>query len=109
TEVTVRVWTTADMLSAQIEDRGGGFDAEDALARPRSGGLAGMQERVALLGGRLTIESRLGAGTQILAELPCLKREDNHDRCDCPGGRPSRGASLDARPPGIRIGLLGRE
>ncbi len=70
TEVTVRVWATADMLSAQIEDRGRGFDAEDALARPRSGGLPGMQERVTLLGGRLTIESRPGDGTQITAELP---------------------------------------
>jgi len=70
TGVTVRVWASVDMLSAQIEDRGRGFDAEDALARPRSGGLVGMQERVTLLGGQLTIESRPGAGTQITAELP---------------------------------------
>jgi PAS domain S-box-containing protein len=68
--VSVRVWTIADMLSAQIEDRGRGFSAEDALARLRSSGLPGMQERVTLLGGRLTIESRPGTGTQITAELP---------------------------------------
>jgi signal transduction histidine kinase len=74
-EVTVRVWTSADMLSAQIEDQGRGFDAEDALARPRSGGLPGMQERITLLGGRLTIESRPGAGTQITAELPLSEAE----------------------------------
>jgi signal transduction histidine kinase len=68
--VSVTVWTTVDMLSAQIEDRGRGFDAEDALARVRSSGLPGMQERVTLLGGLLTIESRPGAGTQITAALP---------------------------------------
>ncbi len=69
-EVFVRVWAAADTLSIQIEDRGRGFDLEAVLATPRSGGLSGMQERATLLGGRLTIESRPGAGTQITAELP---------------------------------------
>jgi PAS domain S-box-containing protein len=67
---TVRVWATAKMLRIQIEDRGGGFDPEVALARPGSSGLAGMQERVRLLDGHLTIESKPGAGTQLTAELP---------------------------------------
>ena len=69
-EVTVRVWATADMLSLYIEDRGRGFDPEVAWATPRSSGLAGMRERVLLLGGHLTIESRPGAGTQLTAQLP---------------------------------------
>jgi signal transduction histidine kinase len=68
--VTVRVWATREMLSVQIEDRGCGFDPEAALAMPRSSGLAGLHERVLLLNGHLTIESRPGAGTQITAELP---------------------------------------
>jgi signal transduction histidine kinase len=68
--VTVRVWAAADLLSVQIEDRGRGFDPDVALAAPRSGGLAGMQERVLLLDGHLTIESRPGGGTEITAELP---------------------------------------
>jgi PAS domain S-box-containing protein len=67
---SVSVWTSANMLSAQIADHGRGFDAGDALAKLRSGGLLGMQERVTPLGGRLTIASRPGAGTQITAELP---------------------------------------
>ena len=33
-------------------------------------GLVGMRERVALLGGRLTIESTAGAGTTLVAEVP---------------------------------------
>ena len=40
--------------------------------RPRAGslGLVGMRERVALLGGRLTIESSEDAGTMVKAEVP---------------------------------------
>jgi PAS domain S-box-containing protein len=67
---SVRVWAGVDTLGVQIEDSGRGFDPEAARATPRSSGLAGMQERVSLLNGHLTIESRPGAGTQITAELP---------------------------------------
>jgi signal transduction histidine kinase len=68
--VTVRVWATPDLLSVQIEDRGRGFDPEGVLATSRSSGVAGMRERVTLLDGQLTIDSRPGDGTQITAELP---------------------------------------
>jgi PAS domain S-box-containing protein len=68
--VTVRVWATQDMVSVQIEDRGYGFDPEAVLATSRSSGLAGMRERVMLLNGQLTIDSKQSVGTQITAELP---------------------------------------
>jgi PAS domain S-box-containing protein len=68
--VTVRVWTDAERLNLQIEDQGRGFDPEGALKAPRSSGLIGMQERITLLGGRMSIESSPGAGTTITAELP---------------------------------------
>ena len=45
---------------------GQGFEPNGA----RSGGLANIRDRVEALHGRLTIESRLGAGTSIRAELP---------------------------------------
>lgn len=67
---TVRVWTSADALHVRVADRGRGFDPQAAMAAPHSSGLAGMRERVALLGGRLVIESRPGHGTEITAELP---------------------------------------
>jgi signal transduction histidine kinase len=38
----------------------------------RSGGLANIRDRVEALHGQLTIESRLGAGTSVRAELPLL-------------------------------------
>jgi PAS domain S-box-containing protein len=69
-DVTVRVWTDADKLNLRIEDRGCGFDPDVALKAPRFGGLNGMQERISLLGGRMSIESSPGAGTTITAELP---------------------------------------
>ncbi|MGA3242128.1 MAG: MEDS domain-containing protein [Bryobacteraceae bacterium] len=68
--VTVRVWTDADSLNLQVEDRGRGFDPEVALKAPRSSGLIGMRERITLLGGHMSIESSAGAGTTITAELP---------------------------------------
>jgi PAS domain S-box-containing protein len=71
--VTVRVWADADVLNIRIEDRGCGFDPEVALKAPRSSGLIGMRERIALLGGRMTIESSPGSGTTITADLPLNK------------------------------------
>ena len=55
-------------VSVVVEDDGVGFDP--AGARDGGLGLVGMRERVALLGGRFDIESRPGAGTTFLAEVP---------------------------------------
>ncbi len=51
-----------------VEDDGKGFDP-DAL-RDGALGIAGMRERVGLVGGRLTVESSPGAGTTLVAEVP---------------------------------------
>lgn len=54
-----------------IEDDGRGFDLQQVLGvRERGLGLFGMQERVSVLGGTLEIDSRPGAGTRIVAEVP---------------------------------------
>jgi PAS domain S-box-containing protein len=55
-----------------IEDDGCGFSVDEAVERhPRSGGLglAGMQERVASVGGALKVESSIGGGTSIFVRL----------------------------------------
>ena len=51
-----------------VEDDGRGFD----IASTRAGalGFTGMRERVELVGGRLTVESRPGRGTTLVAEVP---------------------------------------
>lgn len=74
--VTVRLWASDEVLHVQVEDRGRGFDAEVALQSPHSRGLTGMNERVGLLGGRLTVESRPRCGTQVLAEIPLRLPEE---------------------------------
>jgi signal transduction histidine kinase len=68
-EVTVRLWATDDVLGVQVEDHGTGFDPETVSAG-RSGGLAGLRERAALLNGHLTVETRPGRGVRLTAEVP---------------------------------------
>jgi len=51
-----------------VQDDGSGF--VPANVRDGSLGLVGMRERVALVGGRLTIDSSEGAGTMLRAEVP---------------------------------------
>jgi signal transduction histidine kinase len=68
--VAVWLWRTADSIGVRIEDQGRGFTPEVALAAHSSSGLAGMVERVRLLGGQLTIEAAPGQGTRLTAELP---------------------------------------
>ena len=66
----VRLWVADGALGIQVEDEGVGFDADAAASRIGSCGLAGMRERLVLLGGNLRIDSAPGAGTCIVATLP---------------------------------------
>ncbi len=58
-----------------IEDDGGGFDTQETMPANHLG-LFGMQERTKMLGGNLTIESTIGVGTTISAEIPDVRREE---------------------------------
>lgn len=69
-EASVSVLHLDGVMTIQVEDRGSGFDAAGRLADGRTRGLRGMQERVALVGGSITIDSVPGWGTSILVELP---------------------------------------
>ena len=69
-EVSVAVWIKHPRLVVSIEDQGRGFDLEAALAARQSSGLAGMHERVVLLGGQIMIDTMPGQGTRVLVELP---------------------------------------
>ncbi|HEU5215701.1 MAG TPA: GAF domain-containing protein [Gaiellaceae bacterium] len=66
--ISVSVARRGSVVAAVIEDDGSGFDprkvGENGI------GLLGMRERLALIDGRLEIESRPGAGTTIVAEVP---------------------------------------
>ena len=62
----IRLSHPGNRLCLAVEDDGRGFQPNGA----RSGGLANIRDRVEALNGKLTIESRLGAGTSVRAELP---------------------------------------
>ena len=66
--VSILVVRRPGVVSALVEDDGQGFtEKQEALGGI---GLAGMRERVALLDGRLTVESGRGTGTSLVAEVP---------------------------------------
>jgi PAS domain S-box-containing protein len=62
--VTVAARVEDGMLTIRVRDDGVGG------ARPNGPGLLGLADRLAVLGGRLRVESPAGGGTAVLAELP---------------------------------------
>ena len=58
------------VLALSIRDNGAGFDAPAALRAGSGLGLHSMQERAALLGGTVEIDSAPGHGTTIRARIP---------------------------------------
>lgn len=72
-EVFIRLFMEEGSLVLELEDRGNGFDLPADLARLRlqgHRGLANMEERMALVGGELVIQSRPGQGTRVTARVP---------------------------------------
>ena len=70
-EVSVRFGDGEIIIT--VNDNGIGFDLPEKigdLSRSSKLGLLGMEERVRLLGGRLSIKSELGKGTSVTIEAP---------------------------------------
>ena len=73
--VTLSVSSADKRLMLEVEDDGIGFNPEEALNKPGSFGLAGIRERVALMGGSCEVTSRpktanTSSGTRVRVELP---------------------------------------
>jgi len=71
--VEVSLMKRDSRIHASIRDNGKGFDLDKVLhpeSPERGFGLAGIQERVSLLGGQMDIQSRPGFGTLIHVEIP---------------------------------------
>ncbi|MFN8522202.1 MAG: sensor histidine kinase [Chloroflexota bacterium] len=62
--------TVNDTLEVVVRDSGGGFDPDEFARSPDRLGLAGMQERVASVGGSMTVVSCPGGGTTVSALIP---------------------------------------
>jgi signal transduction histidine kinase len=66
TRLGVSAARVGDVLRVCVDDDGiGGVVAREG------GGLRGMADRVDVLGGQLSVHSPPGAGTHVVAELPC--------------------------------------
>jgi signal transduction histidine kinase len=67
----VMLKTRANSLILEISDKGPGFDPQAALKKKRLG-LAGMRQRIEVLGGSFQLITTLGAGTTVLVTLPII-------------------------------------
>jgi two-component system sensor histidine kinase UhpB len=78
TQVVIRLSQAPDFVCLEMEDNGSGFDvaetANTALTEKRLG-LLGIQERATLVGGQISIDSKLGQGTLLRVCVPCQKDE----------------------------------
>lgn len=74
----VRGHGNQDMIIVEIEDNGVGFDI-NAVDEQNHLGLAGMRERVEVLGGEFKVHSDSVKGTKITACLPLLATEHFND------------------------------
>jgi two-component system, NarL family, sensor histidine kinase UhpB len=85
--VTVTIKSDERELFVEIHDNGQGISTADQQKR-NSFGLIGMQERVMLLGGKITISGEPGVGTTIFIAVPSMLKPDGdqiHD-ADFAGG-----------------------
>lgn len=84
TRVRLTLAFGTDALMLRVEDDGRGFDSAEVLADPIAAGaygLAGMNERIELLGGQLAIESNPGTGTIVQVCIPLDESGESHE---CP-------------------------
>lgn len=71
--VRITARTANGVLEVEVLDDGNGFDVEESLrraARENRLGLLGMDERMASVGGTVTVTSRPGGPTRVLLRLP---------------------------------------
>ena len=78
-----------------VEDDGTGFD--DARSDAMGSASSGMRERVALVGGRLRVETSPGAGTTIAAEVPLRDASAFSSSTTTPSSARACGASSTPR------------
>jgi two-component system sensor histidine kinase DegS len=69
-EIKVRLEITNVSITVLIKDNGVGFDTNQK--KPESFGMIGMRERVDLLDGEITFDSKIGKGTAVLIRVPLI-------------------------------------
>jgi signal transduction histidine kinase len=72
----VRLWGSTGEIHLSVSDLGAGFDTETAM-KSTGLGLTSMQERLRLVGGELSINSKPKGGTTIRARVPFDSSSDS--------------------------------
>src|SRR5699024_7129236 len=67
-EIQVKIEFKDDVIGLVVKDGGKGFDPKER--KEDAFGMIGMRERVDLLGGDMTIDSKPGHGTLIMIQIP---------------------------------------
>ncbi|PWW29438.1 two-component system sensor histidine kinase DegS [Cytobacillus oceanisediminis] len=67
-EIVVKLEINHNRVAAVIKDNGKGFNTQEK--RRESFGIIGMRERVELLEGQLSIDSKIGKGTIVIIQIP---------------------------------------
>ncbi len=62
---SVKLAANADLIELVISDDGTGFEVKTLATEKDRYGIKGMQERAAIIGGKLSVESQIGTGTTI--------------------------------------------
>lgn len=82
-EISVTLDIVNDELVLEVNDDGRGLDAAPRDNSQRTGlGLAGMRERVVLLGGRFEVHSNQTTGTSLRARFPAEMRDEPAEHPD---------------------------
>jgi PAS domain S-box-containing protein len=84
-EASLELRVTGPSIRVEVSDTGVGFDTESP--RSKQGlGLVSMRERLRLVGGTISIESRPSKGTRIVARIP-LERSNGVGQQQSPGDK----------------------
>lgn len=70
-EIKVKLEMAQEQITVLVKDNGQGFNIDER--KDESFGIIGMRERVELLGGKLSINSKIGKGTTVLIKVPLPK------------------------------------
>lgn len=75
-QFSVALGATEEEVQLVVRDAGAGFDVEEAK-KHRGLGMVSMQERVNLVHGRFSVESKPGQGTRIFAAVPFVAENED--------------------------------
>lgn len=71
TQIQVLLDMAQNQVTAVVDDNGSGFNADTVMSESsKTIGLTSLQQRIEMLGGQLTIQSRLGKGSRIEFSVP---------------------------------------